>query len=388
MTRPRIAIVKFAPTARDPRILRQISLLKEFADIITVGYGPAPDGVLEHIEIPAHLTSWRANKFSAVILYALHLHHRLFFGSERVKFVQRALPAGSMDVVLAHDAIGAPLALSLKPRRGTHIDLNEYSPRQGNPLSWRVLVAPFMRWASRQVSAADSATTVAPGIAAEYRERFGFECAVVENAAPFRSDLAPTEPADPLRLVHIGIAGRARKLEVMLDGVELAQQRRPGAFTFDLLLAAGDEAYIKELSRRAENSGSGVVRVLPPVPYDQMVSTLAQYDVGMFVCPPTTFNLLHALPNKFFEFVQARLAVVIGPSPEMSQMVDEFGFGVVAPGFDAAATAKAILELDPQRVRELKAASHTNAQAVSSEELSKPWVAAIEAILRTDPDAR
>lgn len=386
MSRPRIVILKFAPTARDPRILRQIKLLSALGDIVTVGYGPAPAGVVEHIEIPEHLRAWRTNRFLALLLYVLHLHRRLFFGAERVKFVQKALPAGSMDVVLAHDALGAPLALSLEPRLGTHIDLNEYAPRQGDPLSWRLLVAPFMRWASRQVRAADSATTVAPGIAEEYRNRFGFECGVVENAAPFRADLTPTEPGDPLRLVHIGIAGRARKLEVMMDGVELAHKRRPGAVTFDLLLAAGEESYIEELRRRSQASGSGVVRVLPPVPYDQMVSTLAQYDVGMFVCPPTTFNLLHALPNKFFEFVQARLGVVIGPSPEMSHVVDEFGFGVVAPGFDAAATAQAIGELDANRVRELKAASHTSARALSSEELSKPWVEAIEAILRTEPD--
>ena len=380
MSRPRIVILKFAPTARDPRILRQIELLAPLGDIITVGYGPAPAGVIEHVEIPAELRAWRTNRFLALMLYVLRLHRRLYFGAERVLFVQEALGKGTVDVVLAHDALGAPLALSLAPRRGTHIDLNEYAPKQGDPLSWRVLVAPFMRWASRQVRDADSATTVAPGIADEYRKRFGFECGVVENAAPYRADLAPTEPGVPVRLVHIGIAGRARKLEVMIDGVEIAERTRPGSFTFDLVLAPGEESYIAELTRRAA-AGSGAVRVLPPVPYDQMVSTLAGYDVGMFVCPPTTFNLLHALPNKFFEFVQARLGVVIGPSPEMAHVVDQYGVGVIAPGFDGAATAAALADLDADRVRALKAASHAHARALSSEELSKPWVDAIAALL-------
>jgi hypothetical protein len=31
-----------------------------------------------------------------------------------------------------------------------------------------------------------------------------------------------------------------------------------------------------------------------------------------------------ALPNKFFEFIQARLAVAIWPSPEMSKITKTF----------------------------------------------------------------
>lgn len=39
--------------------------------------------------------------------------------------------------------------------------------------------------------------------------------------------------------------------------------------------------------------------------------------------PPATFNHIWCLPNKFFDFLQARLGIVTGPSPERARIVDE-----------------------------------------------------------------
>lgn len=379
--RPRVLVLSFSPIARDPRVLRQVRLFSQSADVVTLGYGPAPDGVVQHIEVPPELKPWRTERFHAPALFLLGWYHRLYFGSERMRFVQRAVPPGSVDVVVANDALGAPVALTLAPRGGVHVDLHEFAPRQGATLAWRLRVAPFMRWACRRVRRADSVTTVAPGIAAEYAHRFGFTPAVVPNAASYRDDIAPTAPGTPLRLVHIGIAGRARKLEIMVDAVAEVERRAPGSVTFDLVLAPGDPTYITELEEHAAAVAPGVVRVLPPVPFDRMVDTLAGYDVGIFICPPTTFNLEHALPNKFFEFAQARLGIVVGPSPEMAPLVEQHGLGVVAAGFDVQATADAIARLDAAGVARFKAASDAAARELSSERLSQPWTDAVDALV-------
>ncbi len=380
----RIVVIKFAPLDRDPRVLRQIETLQGLGTITTVGYGPKPHGADDHIEIPAGQSSWRSGKLALVLLYGLRLHRRLYFGAPRVRHVLGRIAVGSMDVVVANDALAVPLALELRPRRGVHADLHEYSPRQGEAKSWKLLVAPLMRWACRRTAAVSSATTVAPGIAEEYRRSYGIDCAVVPNAARYRGDLAPTPAATPLRLVHIGVAGRARRLEVMIDAVIAAERVTPGRFVFDLYLAAGDQSYIDELCDRVVQSGCQAVQVRPPVPYAQMVDTLAEYDVGMFVCPGTTFNLEHALPNKFFEYVQARLGVIIGPSVEMAQYVRRYGIGVIADGFDAVATHAALDTLDRDRVTQFKAASHACAEELSSERTAVPWREDVAALLGTE----
>lgn len=378
-----MVVLSFSPIYRDPRVLRQVTLLSEFAEVITCGYGPTPQGVTAHVEVPDALKSWRRNRLRAALLIGARRWHRLYFGSDRIRFVREAFPPGSVDVVVANDELAVPVALALRPRGGVHADLHEYSPRRSDDRAvWRLTVAPFMRWACRAVRRADSVTTVAPGIAQEYEREFGFSADVVPNAARHRADLAPTAPGTPLRLVHIGIAGRDRKLEVMIDAVAQVEAQVPGSVTLDIIVAPGQADYIEELVRRAADLAPAAVRVLPPVPFDQMVTTLAAYDVGVFVCPPTTFNLEHALPNKFFEYIQARLAVVVGPSPEMAPLVEKYGVGIVADGFDAAATARAIAALSADDVARYKAASDKHAAELSADNLSTPWVDSVMALVQ------
>lgn len=380
-TRPSVVVLSFSPIARDPRVLRQVRLLSSVADVTTCGYGPAPDGVVHHVRVPDALAPWRPGTLGRIVgpaLLTLRLHDRLYTRSPRIRFVLDALPPGSMDVVVANDALAAPLALALRPRAGVHSDLHEYAPRQGEDrLLWRALVAPLMTWACRSVRDVASVTTVAPGIAEEYERVFGLRPEVVPNATAYRPDLVPTPVGRPLRLVHVGIAGRARRLETMMDAVALVESRDPGSMTLDLVLAQGDSSYIAELEERARALGEAV-RVLPPVPFDEIVPVLSAYDVGIFVCPPTTFNLLHALPNKLFEFVQARLAVVVGPSPEMARVVTEHGVGLVAPGFSVEETARALAGLRPESVAVFKASSHAAAEELGAERLSVPWLDAVE----------
>lgn len=360
-------------------------MLREDYDVITCGYGPAPDGVTDHIEIPGALQTWRTNKVALGTLLATRRFEQLYFGSERVRLVQREVAArGGVDIVVANDALAAPLATTLNARRGVHADLHEYAPRQNeHRWLWRTLVGPLMDWACRHyVTRTDSQTAVAPGIAAEYARVYGLTPTpdVVPNATPYRPELAPTPPGEPLRLVHIGLAGRGRRLEVMARAVAAVNRRHPGRLTFDLILAAGEPDYITELKALAARRDVDGVRVLPPVEFAEIVPTLAGYDVGIFICPPTTFNLEHALPNKFFEFIQARLAVVVGPSPEMAPIVREHGLGVVTDDFDEQTVAAALERLTAADVVRYKQASHAAAAELGAEVLSRPWHEAVRAL--------
>lgn len=386
--RPRILVLSFSKIERDPRVLRQINLLRGSADVVSCGYGVAPPGVTDHIEIPQNLEPWRLNYKVVVALSILRMYRRLYFGSDKVRYVKKSIPEGSFDVIIANDAIAAPLAFALRPVKGVHVDLHEYAPRQGEDRrKWRVLVGPFMDWACRRyVSKATSTSTVAKGIAREYNKVYGFpEPSFVPNAAPYESHFSPTPVGDPLRIVHTGAAGRSRRVEVMIDAVAEANRRVPGTASLDLVLVPGDKLYIAELTERANAVPDGAIRVIPPVNFDQIVTMLHRYDVGLFICPPTTFNLKYALPNKLFEYIQARLAVIIGPSPEMEQVVATHGVGWVADGFDAESTATLLLRLTADEVAEKKRASHGASKELGAETLSAPWTDAVKALLNREP---
>lgn len=389
-SKPKLLILSFSPIIRDPRVLRQIRMFSGAYEIISCGYGAAPDGVARHIEIPRSMEPWRPSFKSLAFLLAMRLHDRLYFGSERVQYVLKALAPTPVDIVLANDAIAAPLAMSLNPRSGVHVDLHEYAPRQGeNSLQWRLLVGPFMHWATKHhVTRANSTSTVAEGIAAEYARVYGLvKPDVVPNATSYRDDLSPTPVQTPLRIIHTGVAGRARRIEEMIDAVAQANELEPGRATLDLVLVPGDQKYIDELTEQASAVPADAVKVLPPVPFQQIVPMLHQYDVGLFICPPSTFNLLHALPNKLFEFIQARLAVIIGPSPEMERVVRQHSLGRVSEDFTAATTARLIAGLTAEEVLVMKQASHHAARELSAENLSEPWAQAIDRLASREKDS-
>src|SRR5690606_14748561 len=150
-------------------------------------------------------------------------------------------------------------------------------------------------------------------------------------------ELRPTPVSSPVRLVHSGACLRNRDLHVMVEAV-LAAAREPDPVdvTLDLYLTPNDPAYLEELRGLAAGSG-GVVTVHEPVPYADLLPLLNGYDVGVHVLPPSSFNNANALPNKVFDYVQARLGLLVGPSPEMAMLVHRHELGVVAPAFDAQA---------------------------------------------------
>jgi hypothetical protein len=227
------------------------------------------------------------------------------------------------------------------------------------------------------VTRADSGTTVSPGLASEYRREFGIDAGLVMNAPPF-ADLSPTPVGDPIRLVHAG-NGVPDRLETMLDAMELLSSPA----TLDLYLIDQGDGYVPSLRDRYD--GSDRVRIHDPVPTDEIVSTLNTYDVGVYVLPPISFNFRHALPNKFFDFVQARLGLVIGPSPDMATLVREHDLGIVTPDFTSAAFAAAVDALTPQQVAEMKAAAAVAAPVLCAERQVGGWSAAVAALLADPP---
>ncbi|MCT1431761.1 glycosyltransferase [Brachybacterium muris] len=386
MSDPTVLIISLSTIVRDPRVLRQISVLSEDYEVHTAGYGPVPEGVHSHLQIPDELRKWRENYRVFYALSATRRFRRLYYGAPWVRFVREHISPGSFDVVLANDASAVPVALALEPRSGVHVDMHEYATRQGEGnRTWERFTQPVVRWiVSTQLPLVDSVTTVSSGLAEEYLREFGVRAEVVPNAARYRPEYSvrPTSSEEPVRLVHTGAAGRGRRIEDMVRAVAEVNEQCPGAFVFDLYLIAGDSAYIEELRSLADELGGGMISIEDPVDYDRIVPTLTQYDVGMFVCPPTTFNLRHALPNKLFEYVQARLAVLIGPSEDMRRYTEKYGFGIVSENFTVQAQVEALRELTPARIDEMKHRAHDAARELDSAKLSDAWRAAVAAIVK------
>ena len=71
----------------------------------------------------------------------------------------------------------------------------------------------------------------------------------------------------------------------------------------------------------------------------------------------------HCLPNKFFDFIQARLPVAIGPSPEMRGLIKKYDCGFVAKEFTVESMAKTLNNLSISEIDIIK----KNSEGVAKE---------------------
>jgi hypothetical protein len=218
----------------------------------------------------------------------------------------------------------------------------------------------------------DGFITVCDSLAEKYKEEYGTKPMVVRST-PFFNDIHPGALVGrPIKMVHHGNANTDRGLSKMIDVVK----KLNGRYNLDMYLV-GDNKNISDLVLYA--CGCPFVRFLEPVKFNEIIPMLSSYDIGFYLLQPTGFNTLYSLPNKLFEFIQARLAVVIGPSPEMASIVVQYACGAVSNDFSVDSMVDLLDSLKPIDIVNMKKGSSKAAESLCWQEESKN----LEELLKT-----
>jgi len=349
-TPARVAILSFSPLAQDARVLRQVEYLAADYTVSLIGYGALDvtwANVTLHTIQPDRTSANRRRVRTLALLPLGRLvpalaYERWYWGRTNHIAALEHLVQSAPQIIHANDWEALPVAVRAAEQTGAQIvlDLHEYAPRQSDDhRHWRLFVKPMIEFFLHKYAKRVAASiTVNQTIADLYRPEYGLDPLVVMNA-PSYTEQPPFKPvtAAQIHLVHHGVAMRDRKLELMIQAVALAD----GRYTLSLMLVNSDTAYLAELQALAQQLAPTRIHFLPPVRPTEIVGRIAEFDLGIFLLPPTTFNYAVALPNKFFDFINAGLAVFIGPIPEMARLTQQFGFGIVtnscAPHVAAAA---------------------------------------------------
>ncbi len=290
-----------------------------------------------------------------------------------MRAARQALAGRRFDVVVANEARAMALAHEVADGAPVIADMHEWAPEERTHVrSWRLLVKPFMTHQCRTYLPRMAAvTTVNDSIGELYRQHFGVSTHTVRNAGAYR-ELAPSEvPDDRIRLVHSGGAVPGRNIEALIEAVRELDE----TYSLDLYLVPARDGgrYLDRL--RELIGGDERIRLHPPVSTEQLVPTLNAYDVGIYSLPPLTPNHRLMLPNKIFDFVQARLGVVFNSAPETDRLITDHDLGAIAPDPSARALRDTLAKLDVERVRALKRNADAAAKVLNSTEDS--------AVLRT-----
>ena len=152
-----------------------------------------------------------------------------------------------------------------------------------------------------------------------------------------------------MRLVHSGAALRDRNITAILDAVDATRS--------DVDARPLPHAERSRIPRRGSRQGGRqrAHHAARPRAIRRPVATLNAHDVGIHILPPVNFNNRWALPNKFFDYVQARLGVIIGPSPEMARVLTHARVRCRRRGFQRGRSRRSARRARPRDGRRLEA---------------------------------
>ena len=112
------------------------------------------------------------------------------------------------------------------------------------------------------------------------------------------------------------------------------------------LVIIGDGDITGKLKRMADKPAlRNKVQFIPRMPYDELVSYTIQADLGITLEEKIGLNYYYALPNKLFDYIQARIPVLVSDFPEMARIVKDYGIGRAVSVFDPLQLASIIREM-------------------------------------------
>ncbi len=380
--RKSVLIACFSDPSADPRPSRMVRFFSELHFAVDVlGYRCRENPAIRHwfaLEVPKFSLLARVRRYLRGLIVSLGIRVfpwqrlRNWLNDYRFKLTgfRQELISSNYDYIVVQDLQMLPLLLGCKRGAKVVFDAREFYPKQNEEsLKFRLLEQPERYRLCREcLPACDYLLTVSDGLAKLYENELGlvakvFRSVPVSQAIPFVDPLR-----DKVRMVHHGAANRNRGLEKMIEIVCSLNDR----FTLDFYLV-GSASYVKKLKEIALDCPR--IRFRKPVEINDIVQMLGSYDVGFFYVEPSTLNLRHCLPNKLFEFIQAKLAVVIGPSPDMAQIVDRYECGFVGSGFSVEDMVSVMETITQPNLRRAKLNSEEAAKSLCFEEEKKVLMA-------------
>ena len=245
-----------------------------------------------------------------------------FYANMNIRYFLYLLFTGC-DIILSNDLDTLPacwLASAIKNKKLV-FDSHELFPevpelvdRPGVRKIWQLL-EKFL------VKRIDRGITVCRPIASYYANKYGKNFEVIRNAAPVIADFPEVEK-DKKVIIYQGVLNVGRGLELAINSMR---------FTHGVILQIIGEGDIrKDLHRLVSDLGLEQKVVFSGrLPIEKLRIHTIHASIGISLEEDLGLNYRYALPNKLFDYIQARIPVVVSDLPEMSSLVEKYGIGKV-----------------------------------------------------------
>ncbi len=228
------------------------------------------------------------------------------------------------DVLLANDLDTLPANfLASKVRKKDLVyDSHEYFTEVPELVNRPQIKKIWESIESRILPAIKSAYTVSNSIAKVYEEKYGIKFKVVRNI-PFASNI----------IIDNNSANKSTKIILYQGALNIGRGLKQAILSMHFiekakLIIAGDGDIKVDLEQLVSNEKlQDKVEFTGRLPIDELQKLTPTADLGLSIEEDLGLNYRYALPNKLFDYIQARVPVLVSNLPEMAAIVNQYKIG-------------------------------------------------------------
>lgn len=369
-------LICYTNLAGDPRVVKHFEALKDTYEVTTAGVSPlgAEAYFIQIKEInfwdnfsnAVDKKPWLKILFYLIVRGANFLRFKVFsrfyflryWNVKRISDYMKIKSKGNFDLIVGNDINTLPLIVSLSGVDTKVVyDAHEYHAEEyGERQFWVKYNQPLVHYLyNKYIHKIDKCITVGENIARRYEADYQKTFEVIYNTPPYSEvKFSQVNPAD-IKLVYSGMFGLNRNIDQVIKAMDFL----PSNYTLHLLITNVTE----DLHRMINKSGAVKrIQLHKAVALNDVAGYLSQFDLGVHLMASVNFNNDNALPNKYFQYVQARLVTVFGPLKEIELFTRNNGTGLICKGYSAVDLADAIKQLSPEDINRIKENNNRNAE--------------------------
>jgi len=338
------------PARTDGRVMREATALAaagfavSIIDIESAHSHPSEEKIrgicVKHIVMPGWFVSTRFK------LWFLIKIARLFISSTLRLILTQA------DIYHAHNEVALPacyIAARLH-RKPLIFDAHELPLSETSVTRWRRLHALTLHLFTHIVPHCAGVITISPPIAQQlYRHYHARNVSLIRNVPEYRTVLK----SDRLRQ-YLGI-GPSVRIALYQGNIQSDRGldkliRAAGFLGQDVVIVIMGQAtkgMVSKLSALIAREEVGDrVKIIPPVPYEELLEWTASADIGLIVYSPShSPNIQMCLPNKLFEYLMAGLPVLSSHLDAIVDLIEAYDVGRIITSLTPADVGVAISAL-------------------------------------------
>ncbi len=168
------------------------------------------------------------------------------------------------------------------------------------------------------------AITVSNAIAEDYHKKYGINMEVIRNFPNYiKNPDRLNIPHKTMTIIYQGSLNIGRGIELVINALKFLK-----GYEFKIV---GEGDITDKLKNLVINEGlSNSVKFIGRVSQEDLINHTLNAQIGVSLEEDMGLNYRYALPNKLFDYIQARIPVLVSSLPEMVKIVNNYKIGEIA----------------------------------------------------------